>query len=108
MIIDGNHFLFKTLHVLPRSGSQILGTDADVEVYVRKLATDLAYQIRTVEGLIDEIVWTLDSRSWRKDFYPQADYKGTRKQDSKLNWDNFSRATGEFKQILASKGVTIS
>lgn len=108
MIIDGNHFLFKTLHVLPRSGDQILGTAADVEVYVRKLATDLAYQIRTVEGLIDEIVWTLDSRSWRKDFYPQADYKGTRKQDSKLNWDNFSRATDEFKQILASKGVTIS
>jgi len=108
MIIDGNHFLFKTLHVLPRSGGEILGTDTDVEVYIRKLATDLAYQIRAVEGLIDEIVWTLDSRSWRKDFYPQADYKGTRKQDSKLNWDNFSRATGEFKQILASKGVTIS
>ena len=67
MIIDGNYFLFKTLYVTANSGSGILSNDQDVEMYMRKLATDLAYQIRMVEGFVDEVVWTLDSRSWRKD-----------------------------------------
>jgi len=108
MIIDGNYFLFKTLYVTANSDSGILSNDQDVEMYIRKLATDLAYQIRMVEGFVDDVVWTLDSRSWRKDFYPQADYKGTRKQNSNLNWENFTKATESFKKILASKGVTIS
>ena len=108
LIIDGNYFLFRTLHVIGKSGSEILGTDEDREMYVRKLATDLAYQLRLIDGFIDNVVWTLDSRSWRKDFYPDANYKGTRKKSSDLNWDNFTKATGEFKNILASHGVVIS
>jgi len=108
LIIDGNYFLFRTLHVIGKTGSEILGTDKDREMYVRKLATDLAYQLRLTDGFVDNVVWTLDSRSWRKDFYPDADYKGTRKKSSDLNWDNFTKATGEFKNILASHGVVIS
>ena len=80
LIIDGNYFLFRTLHVIGKTGSEILGTDKDREMYVRKLATDLAYQLRLTDGFVDNVVWTLDSRSWRKDFYPDADYKGTRKK----------------------------
>lgn len=110
LVIDGNYFLFRTLHVLPRpsKGKDILGTKKDMSVYIRKLSTDLAYQIRLFEGLIDNIVWTLDSRSWRKDFYPESDYKGNRKPDNKINWENFSSVTDEFKEILARKGVIIS
>jgi 5'-3' exonuclease len=79
-----------------------------MQVYMRKLATDLAYQIRLFEGLIDNVVWTIDSRSWRKDFYPEAEYKGNRKPDKSINWDNFSKVTDEFKDILIRKGVIIS
>jgi len=110
LVIDGNYFLFRTLHVLPKpaKGKDILGTKKDMSVYIRKLSTDLSYQIRLFEGLIDNVVWTLDSRSWRKDFYPDADYKGNREPNNKINWNNFSNVTEEFKQILARKGVIIS
>jgi len=108
LVIDGNYFLFRTLYVLPKPKGDILGTKKDMQVYMRKLATDLAYQIRLFEGLIDNVVWTIDSRSWRKDFYPEAEYKGNRKPDKSINWDNFSKVTDEFKDILIRKGVIIS
>lgn len=108
LTIDGNYFLFKTLYVASQSSGELLGTTEDREVYVRKLAIDLAYQIRLLDGFIDQVVWTLDSRSWRKDFFPQAEYKGTRKQDSSINWDGFTQATADFRDILARHGAQIS
>ena len=109
-VIDGNYFLFRTLYVLPRKSkkSEMLGTDEDATVFMRKLATDFAYQIRLFEGLIDKVVWTIDSRSWRKDFYPDAEYKGNRKQDTSINWANFSKVTEEFTQLLIKQGVIYS
>lgn len=109
-VIDGNYFLFRTLYVMPSRSKKkgLLGTDEEVQSFVQKLATDFAYQIRLFEGLIDKVVWTVDSRSWRKDFYPEAEYKGNRKQDSNINWDNFSKATSNFISILSKQGVIIS
>ena len=109
-VIDGNYFLFRTLYVLPRKSkkAEMLGTEEDANVFMRKLATDFAYQIRLFEGLIDKVVWTIDSRSWRKDFYPEAEYKGNRKQDSSINWANFSKVTEEFTQLLIKQGVIYS
>lgn len=109
-VIDGNYFLFRTLYVIPSRSKKkgLLSTDEEVQSFVKKLATDFAYQIRLFEGLIDRVVWTVDSRSWRKDFYPEADYKGNRKQDSNINWDNFYKATSDFISILSKQGVIIS
>ena len=109
-VIDGNYFLFRTLYVLPRKSKkgELLGTDEDAQSFMRKLATDFAYQIRLFEGLIDKVVWTIDSRSWRKDFYPEAEYKGNRKQDSSINWSNFQKITEEFTQLLIKQGVIYS
>jgi len=109
-VIDGNYFLFRTLYVIPSRSKKkgLLSTDEEVQSFVKKLATDFAYQIRLFEGLIDRVVWTVDSRSWRKDFYPEADYKGNRKQDSNINWDNFSKASSDFISILSKQGVIIS
>jgi 5'-3' exonuclease len=110
LVIDGNYFLFRTLYVAPqRSKSKPLLDDKDdMQSFISKLATDLSYQVRLFEGLIDKVVWTVDSRSWRKDFYPEADYKGNRKQDSNINWSNFSTVSNDFIDILESKGVQIS
>ena len=57
-VIDGNYFLFRTLYVLPRKSKkgELLGTDEDAQSFMRKLATDFAYQIRLFEGLIDKVV----------------------------------------------------
>ena len=109
-VIDGNYFLFRTLYVIPSRSKKagLLGTDEDVQTFVKKLATDFAYQIRLFEGLIDKVVWTVDSRSWRKDFYPEAEYKGNRKQNDALNWENFSKATADFISILSKQGVIVS
>ena len=108
LVIDGNYFLFKTLYVTSQSSGELLGTASDREVYVRKLAIDLAYQIRLLDGFIDKVVWTLDSKSWRKDFFPQAEYKGTRKHDSSINWEGFTQVIEEFKGILQGHGAQIS
>ena len=55
-VIDGNYFLFRTLYVLPRKSKkkELLGTEDEVQTFMRKLATDFAYQIRLFEGLIDK------------------------------------------------------
>jgi 5'-3' exonuclease len=110
LIIDGNYFLFRTLHVLPKPGKNklILDTKEDMQTFMSKLATDFSYQIRLFEGLIDKVVWTVDSKSWRKDFYPEADYKGNRKHSSDINWDNFSKVSEDLLSILNKKGVIIS
>jgi 5'-3' exonuclease len=110
LVIDGNYFLFRTLYVLPRAGKSklMLDSDQDAQSFMTKLATDFSYQIRLFEGLIDKIVWTVDSRSWRKDFYPESDYKGNRKLDNTINWTNFSKVTADFSSLLQKKGVIIS
>lgn len=110
LVIDGNYFLFRTMHVLPapKKGEMVLGNEKAVQVYVRKLATDLAYQIRLWEGLIGNVVWTLDSKSWRKDFFPEHDYKGNRTQSTEIDWNGFSKAVTDFSAILAKHGVIIS
>jgi 5'-3' exonuclease len=110
LVVDGNYFLFRTLYVLPRLGKskELLGSSEESQSFMAKLATDFAYQVRLFEGLIDKIVWTVDSRSWRKDFYPEADYKGNRKQDSTINWENFSKVSEDFIGLLVRQGVIIS
>jgi 5'-3' exonuclease len=109
-VVDGNYFLFRTLYVLPRQGKskELLGSAEEAQSFMVKLATDFAYQVRLFEGLIDKIVWTVDSRSWRKDFYPEADYKGNRKQDSTINWENFSKVSEDFISFLVRQGVIVS
>ncbi len=110
LVIDGNYFLFKTLYVLPhmtKSKKDILASKKDMKMFMRKLATDFAYETRKFEGLTDKIVFTLDSRSWRKDFYPTAEYKGNRKPDKTINWENFTSVTEEFQQALLKRGVIL-
>jgi 5'-3' exonuclease len=109
LIIDGNYFLFRTLHVLPKTKGKILLQDKeDADSFMLKLSTDFSYQVRLFDGLINKIVWTVDSRSWRKDFYPEADYKGNRTQDTSINWSNFSKVSDDFIKIISGKGVIIS
>jgi 5'-3' exonuclease len=85
----------------------ILASKKDMGIFMRKLAMDFAYETRKFEGLIDRIVFTLDSRSWRKDFYPEADYKGNRKGDKSINWENFSKVTEEFENAISKRGVIL-
>jgi len=110
LIIDGNYFLFRTLYVLPKSSKsgKYLESENDAKFFMKKLAMDLCYQLRQFEGAVEKIVWTIDSKSWRKDFYPETDYKGNRKLDSTIDWANFSKITEDFISLLNKHGVIIS
>jgi len=108
LLIDGNYFVYSRLFVLPRpKNGKLLGDENSKGQFMRKLAIDFASEIRKMQYFVDDIVVAIDSKSWRKDLYPESDYKGTRKPDSSVEWSNVYSIYEEFQQILKSHGVTI-
>ena len=108
LLIDGNYFVFSRLFVLPKPKTgQLLGDDKQMSQFMRKLAIDFASEMRKLKMFVDDVILTVDSKSWRKDLYPESDYKGTRKQSSDVNWTNVYAVYEEFQKILAAKGITV-
>lgn len=108
LLIDGNYFVYSRLFVMPRPKSgKLLGDEKQKAQFMRKLAIDFASELRKLQNFVDDVVVAVDSKSWRKDLYPEADYKGTRKSDSSVDWANVYEIYGEFQKVLKSKGVTI-
>jgi 5'-3' exonuclease len=108
LMIDGNYFVYSRLYVMPRrSGKQLLETEKDQGQFMRKLCIDFASEMRKMKDFVDEVVIAVDSKSWRKDFYPEAEYKGTRKTDETVNWAAVYRIYDEFRALLAKSGVVI-
>lgn len=108
LLIDGNYFVFSRLFVLPKPKTgQLLGDDKQRSQFMRKLAIDFASEMRKLKQFVDDVVLTVDSKSWRKDLYPESDYKGTRKQSSDVDWNSVYAIYEEFQRILAAKGVTV-
>lgn len=108
LIIDGNYFVHSRLFVLPRpKKEQLLGDRDGQEQFMRKLCIDFASEVRKMTPFVDQIVVAVDSKSWRKDLFPAAEYKGTRVADSSVNWENVFNVYTEFQDILAAQGVII-
>lgn len=108
LIIDGNYFVHSRLFVLPRAkNEQLLGDRDGQEQFMRKLCIDFASEVRKMTPFIDQIVVAVDSKSWRKDLFPDAEYKGTRVADNSVNWENVFSVYVEFQEILAKYGVII-
>ncbi len=108
LLIDGNYFLHSRLFVLPRPKTgKMLEDDSSRSSLMRKLAIDLASEVRKMKGFIDKVVVAVDARSWRKDLYPEAEYKGTRKADSKIDWNSVYEIYAEFQNILQKHGVIV-
>ena len=108
LLIDGNYFVFSRLFVLPKPKTgQLLGDNKQMSQFMRKLAIDFASEMRKLKMFVDDVVLTVDSKSWRKDLYPESDYKGTRKQSSDVNWNNVYAVYEDFQKLLANKGVTV-
>lgn len=108
LIIDGNYFVHSRLFVLPRpKKEQLLGDRDGQEQFMRKLCIDFASEVRKMTPFVDQIVVAVDSKSWRKDLFPAAEYKGTRVADSSVNWENVFNVYTEFQDILAKQGVII-
>ena len=108
LIIDGNYFVHSRLFVLPRPKNKPLLDDEDGKSqFMRKLCIDFASEVRKMTPFVDQIVVAVDSKSWRKDLFPEAEYKGTRVADNSVNWGNVFDTYTAFQEILASKGVVI-
>jgi 5'-3' exonuclease len=108
LLIDGNYFIYSRLFVMPRPNSgKLLGDDKSKAQFMRKLCIDFASEIRKMQPFLDKIVLTIDSKSWRKDLFPDAEYKGTRTQDDSVCWDGVYEIYDEFKSVLAKRGVIV-
>jgi|TARA_B100000768_G_scaffold173494_1_gene182812 5'-3' exonuclease len=108
LLIDGNYFVFSRLFVLPKpKNGKLLGDDKQKSQFMRKLAIDFASEMRKLKMFVDDVVLTVDSKSWRKDLFPSAEYKGTRKQNNKVDWTAVYEVYEAFQGIVATKGVTV-
>ena len=108
LMIDGNYFVYSRLYVMPRrKGQKLLETEKDQGQFMRKLCIDFASEVRKMKPFVDQIVLAVDSKSWRKDFYPEAEYKGTRKMDETVNWDAVYNIYNEFRLLMAKNGVAV-
>jgi 5'-3' exonuclease len=109
LLIDGNYFVHSRLFVLPRPKSgALLGDDNSKGQFIRKLSIDFASEVRKMAPFVNQIVFAVDSKSWRKDLFPEAQYKGTRTQDSSVDWTAVYEVYEEFRNILAKKGVIVN
>jgi 5'-3' exonuclease len=109
LLIDGNYFIHSRLFVLPRPKSgALLGDDNSKGQFIRKLSIDFASEVRKMAPFVNQIVFAVDSKSWRKDLFPEAQYKGTRTQDSSVDWTAVYEVYEEFRNILAKKGVIVN
>ena len=111
ILVDGNYLFYKTLFIFGGygSGGKILESKRDREMFMRKVATDFSHSIRTF-GNPDRIVFTMDSRSWRKEIeIEEGAYKGHRVDKSQaIDWDAFYQCMNEFADILKEKGIIVS
>ena len=111
LIFDGNYFFYKTLFIFggyAKSG-KLLEEKTDQEMFIRKIATDMAHSIRTF-GNPSRVVFTIDSKSWRKEVeIEDGGYKTNReKGDSPIDWDSFYKCMNEFSIVLQKKGIIVS
>jgi 5'-3' exonuclease len=107
LLIDGNYFLFRSFYVLPKTSGKALDSKKEMDIFMRKLSIDFTSEMRKFRNIVDQVVFTIDSKSWRKDFFPEAEYKANRSEDGAINWDNFHKVGEEFKAILKKKGVIL-
>lgn len=115
LVIDGNYFIFSRLFVLPRPKSipgleddKFMSTEKDKGMLMRKLSIDFASEMRKLSYVVDKVVFTMDSRSWRKDFFPDAGYKANREYDDKIDWNGIKEVTDEFLTLLQKRGVVVN
>jgi len=116
LVFDGNHFLHKTLHVASRikeSFSRVPmdfkgDPDTDRNVLLHKLATDFVSEVKKFSPVADQVVYCIDSQSWRKLAFPLESYKGHRKKESSISWDLVFAAHEQFVSSIAKQGVHIS
>lgn len=111
IIFDGNYHFHKSLYVYGHyTSGPLLGSQKDKEMFMRKVATDMAFAVRQF-GKPDRVIFTIDHHSWRKqvDIDQNDGYKANRVKDkSQVDWDAFNSILKEYGEILQSHGCITS
>lgn len=111
LIIDGHNFFFRSLWSTFRQGgkTKVLATQKDKDTFEKKLMVDFCAVIKQVNLIINDIVFIMDSHSWRKDLLLQQEYKGNRKKvQDDIDKVGFNTVIGNFADTLRSVGVKVS
>ena len=110
LIIDGHNFFYRSLWSTFRVGkSKVLTTQKDRDTYEKKLMLDFCAVIKQVNPIINDVVFVMDSHSWRKDLLLQQEYKGNRKKiQEDIDRKGFDTVIDNFTNTLKSIGIKVS
>lgn len=112
LVFDGNFWLHKTYFIgqkikTGKPFNFIDEPDADKNLLLWKLAVDFAAEIKRFEGVVNRVVYTVDSSSWRKKML-DTEYKANRVKSSSINWSGIYDVHTEFIAALEKTGVIVS
>jgi hypothetical protein len=109
-IFDLSNMFFRSMFIVGGYGKKQYTFDSEKETsqLMRKVAMDISSVIRVINP--SRIIFTLDSRSWRKDISIDENegYKGHRKKAEHINWDNVYQIMDEFAEIMKTNDFIVS
>lgn len=116
ILIDGNYIFHKTFGMFAGYSkdvdpSKILGTKESQTKFMQKVAIDL-YSLLSDLPKGDRLMFTIDSKSWRKEYYEgykskREDKRGESGAD-KAKWAIFFELLGSFAEYLETIGAVFS
>lgn len=108
VIFDGNYLMNRSLYSYEQRSPIRLGTEEDCGMFMRKLATDVSYAVRSI-GNVTRVIWTIDKNSWRRSIDTGNEgYKKNRTYEDTIDWGNFRKLNYEFGSILEKNGCICS
>ena len=111
LIIDGHNFFFRSLWSCFRQSSKtkILSTQKDIDSYEKKMMIDFCSIVKSVNSIVNDIVFIKDSHSWRKELLLEHEYKGNRKRtQDNIDMLGFGEAVNNFTETLINFGIKVS
>ena len=110
--LDGNYLFHKTFGIFSGFGSKspgdVLSSEAERNMFMRKVITDLCYSLNQVPD-ISRVIFCKDSRSWRKDYkITRSVYKESRIKSEGVDWGSFFKLMDEFGEFLKENGFIYS
>ena len=112
VLCDGNYLFHKTFGIFSGFGSKspgdILSSDTERNMFLRKVITDLCYSLNQIPDL-HRVIFCKDSRSWRKDYkITRSVYKESRVKSEGVDWGSFFKLMDEFGEFLEENGYIYS
>lgn len=111
VLLDGNYIFHKTFGVFGGFGAknpgEILKTKGEQSMFIRKIATDMCSSLKMIPTG-GRLVFTSDSKSWRKDIEIEEGGYKTRVKDENVDWSIFFDLMLEFGIQLEKMGFIFS